>query len=224
MPADIRALVLSMMLSVPLIASSAVPQLGSEDINIGADLSTFDPRNDIHVLTGNVRVTQGEMSIESEQATAKGVQTDHSSYTFERAVHMRSAAADLKSDTANAVFTNGRIAEATVRGKPATFEQRGPATDKDVRGRANVIVYDFGKGTVTLTQDVWFSYGGNEFRGDTVVYSLRDQRVLVNPTGAPTTPSNGRVNITIRPGSGIVLPGSKKDKPSLPPSEPEKKQ
>jgi lipopolysaccharide transport protein LptA len=223
MPADMRAFALAIMLSAPAMAVSAVPQLGSEDINIGADLSTFDPRNDIHVLTGNVRVTQGEMSIESEQATAKGVQTDHSSYTFERGVHMRSAAADLKSDTANAVFSNGRIAEATVRGKPATFEQRGPATDKDVRGRANVIVYDFGKGTVTLTQDVWFSYGGNEFRGDTVVYSLRDQRVLVNPTGAPTTPTNGRVNITIRPGSGIVLPGSKNKSPS-PPSEPEKKQ
>jgi lipopolysaccharide transport protein LptA len=221
MPADMRRLLLAFVLTTPSVAFTATPQLGTEDINIGADLSTFDPRNDIHVLTGNVRVTQGEMSIEAEQATAKGVQTDHSSYTFERGVHMRSAAADLKSDTANAVFGNGRISEATVRGKPATFEQRGLTNDKSVRGRANVIVYDFGKGTVTLTQDVWFSYGGNEFRGDTVVYSLRDQRVLVNPTGT-ATPSSGRVNITIRPGSGIVLPGAK-DKSPPKPKEPENK-
>ena len=214
MRAKATLLIASSLLAAAL-ASAATPQLGAQDINIGADLSTFDPRNDIHVLTGNVRVTQGDMSIEAEQATAQGVQTDHSSYTFERNVHIRSPTADLKSDSANAKFSGGRIAEATVRGTPATFEQRGMATGKNVQGRANVIVYDFGKGTVTLTQDVWFSYGGNEFQGDTVVYSLRDQRIVANPANnAATSPQgNGRVNITIRPGSGIVAPGTSQKQP-----------
>jgi lipopolysaccharide transport protein LptA len=219
MPGKAKTLIVAALLLGPALAISATPQLGSEDINIAADMSTFDPRNDLHVLTGNVRVTQGDMSIASEQATAKGVQTDHSSYTFEKNVVIRSATAELKSDSANAVFAGGRIAEATVRGKPATFEQRGVTSDKNVQGRANVIVYDFGKGTVTLTQDVWFSYGGNQASGDTVVYSLRDQRVVVNPTNSTSSQGNGRVNITIRPGSGIVLPGTPQKRPPSDESE-----
>ncbi len=84
------------------------------------------------------------------------------------------------------------------------FEQLDAAADKNVRGRANVIEYDFATGTVKMTQNVWFSYGGNEFRGDTVIYNVKDERVVVNPGGNGT---GGRVNITIRPGSGQGLPG-----------------
>ena len=56
-----------------------------------------------------------------------------------------------------------------------------------------------------MTEDVWFSYGGNEFRGNTVVYNVNDERVVVNPGG--TSNSGGRVNITIKPGTGRQLPG-----------------
>ena len=64
------------------------------------------------------------MSMEAEQATVNGLQTEHSRWTFERAVHIQTARADLRSDTADAVFASGRIAEATVKGTPASFEQR----------------------------------------------------------------------------------------------------
>ncbi|MFL6619368.1 MAG: LptA/OstA family protein [Povalibacter sp.] len=199
----------------------ASPALSKEDINLAADVLNSDARNDIHVMSGNVRITQGDMLMEAEQATAKGLQTDHSNWSFERDVHLRSAAADLRSNTANAVFANGVIAEATVRGTPATFEQRNGTADKSARGRANVIQYDFAKSTITMTQDVWFSYGGNEFRGDTVVYNLRDERVVVNPSGTSSS-GTGRVNITIRPGSGITLPGAQPKHPPAP--APEKKE
>ena len=42
-----------------------------------------------------------------------------------------------------------------------------------------------------MTEDVWFSYGGNEFRGDTVIYNVNDERVVVNPGGPGN--SGGRV-------------------------------
>lgn len=194
-------------LFVALGASAAVPELGSEAINLSADVVNSDPRNDVHVMSGNVRVTQGQMSMEAEQATATALRSDHSRWTFERSVQIRTAQADLKSNTASAVFAAGQIAEATVKGTPASFEQRSATADKNVRGRANVIEYDVTKGTVKLTQDVWFSYGGNEFRGDTVIYNINDERVVVNP-GGNNSGSGGRVNITIRPGSGTILPGS----------------
>lgn len=188
-------------------AYAAAPTLGTEDIHLAADLLDSDARNDEHVMTGNVRITQGAMSMEADQATVNGLQSENSRWQFEHNVHIRTAEADLRSNTADAVFAAGRMAEATVRGTPATFEQlNAESADKNVRGRARVIEYDFASSTVKMTQDVWFSYGGNEFRGDTVIYNLSDERVTVNPDGKSN--GGGRVNITIKPGSPIKLPGS----------------
>jgi lipopolysaccharide transport protein LptA len=195
-------------LLLALSAYAVAPKLSTENIQLSADLLSSDLRNDVQVLTGNVRITQGVMSMEAEQATVSGFQSDHSQWTFEKAVHIRTATADLRSDTADAAFASGQISMATVRGTPATFEQLAAAVDKKVSGRANIIEYDFLKGTVRMTQNVWFSYGGNEFRGDVVVYYVNDERVVVNPGGSNTT-GNSRVNITIRPGSGITMPGTK---------------
>lgn len=200
------------LLGPSFLVHAAAPTLSTENIDLAADVLNSDTRNDVHVMSGNVRITQGELSIESDRATATGLQTQNSNWTFERNVHLRSINADLRSDSADAAFVAGRIREATVQGSPATFEQRGAAADKNVRGRANVIEYDFAGGTVKMTQNVWFSYGGNEFRGDIVVYDLNDERVVVNPGGNTTSGSKGRVNITIRPGSGIVRPGSPSEK------------
>lgn len=208
---DIMRWTLLCLLALTFAAHAAAPTLGSEDIDLAADVLNSDTRNDVHVMSGNVRITQGELSIESQRATATGLQAENSRWTFERDVHLRSAAADLRSNSANAAFIGGRIATATVQGTPATFQQRGVSGDDSVRGRANVIEYDFGKGTVKMTENVWFTYGGNEFRGDIVVYDLNQERVVVNPGGKTPEGGKGRVNITIRPGSGIVRPGTPAD-------------
>ncbi|HMN45338.1 MAG TPA: LptA/OstA family protein [Povalibacter sp.] len=195
------------LLALPAGAANA-PALGTEDIHLSADLLDSDARNDEHVMTGNVRITQGAMSMQADQATVNGLQSENSRWQFERNVHIRTAEADLKSNSADAVFAAGRIAEATVHGTPAIFEQLNAETaDKNVHGRAGTIEYDFAKGLVKMTQDVWFSYGGNEFRGDTVIYNLNDERVMVNPGGGGNN-AGGRVNITIKPGTPIKLPGS----------------
>jgi lipopolysaccharide transport protein LptA len=207
-------------LLVAFVAIAAVPTLSTQNIDLSADVVNSDLRNDVQVLSGNVRITQGEMSMEAEEATVTGFQSDSSRWTFERSVHIRTSDADLRSDSASAVFSKGRISEAIVKGTPALFEQRNASADSDVRGRAKVIEYDFVKGTVKLNEDVWFSYGGNEFRGNTVVYNVNDERVVVNPGG---TNSGGRVNITIRPGTGQIIPGSKTPAPQEP-SQPEKKE
>lgn len=218
---DRLALLIAALLTVTHGAGAAqVPALGAEEIHLAADALDSDARNDEHVMSGNVRITQGAMSMEAEEATVNGLQSDHSRWQFERNVHIRSAEADIRANSAKAVFASGRISEATVRGTPALFEQlNAQSPDKNVKGRGQVIEYDFAKGTVKLSQDVWFSYGGNEFRGDTVVYNLREERVVVNPGGNEGSGSNGgRVNITIKPGSPVKLPGSQ----NKPASKPEK--
>lgn len=160
-----------------------------------ADVLNSDFRSDTLELLGNVRVAQGPMSIEAEQATATAFRSDNSRWQFEKSVHIQTADAELQSSSASAEFVNGQIADARVQGSPAQFEQRGGAPDRRVRGHAGVIEYDFRAGIVKLIDDVWFSYGKDEFRGDTVVYNIRDERVQVNPGGE----SPGRVKGIIRP-------------------------
>ncbi len=184
---------------------------------VAFDLAELDLRNDTHVLTGNVRVVQGLTSIDAARATANALQTPRTRWTFDKDVHIKTADADLKSDSANAAFVNGKMATAVAKGTPAYFEQRRPATDKTaerlVKGRAGTIDYDLAQGIVKLSDQVWFSYGGNEFRGDVVIYNIRDERVTVNPGGQ----SSGRVNITVTPRpSDNKSPNKSTETPSTP--------
>jgi lipopolysaccharide transport protein LptA len=160
-----------------------------------ADVLSSDFRTDTLDLSGNVRVSQGAMSIEAQAATAKDFRSDNSRWTFTDGVHIRTAQADLQSNSASASFVNGQIADARAEGSPAQFEQRGASPEGQVRGRAGVIEYDFTAGVVRLTDKVWFSNGKDEFRGDVVIYNVRDERVQINPTGQ----ASGRVRGIIRP-------------------------
>jgi lipopolysaccharide transport protein LptA len=177
-------------------AGAQAPSLDA-GFNWIADVLTSDFRSDTLDLSGNVRVTQGTMSIEAGAAKAHGFRSDTSRWTFEDSVHIRSDEADLQSNLATAAVVNGQIADARVEGTPARFEQRGGASDRQVRGRAGVIEYDFGAGIVKLTNQVWFSNGKDEFRGDVVIYNVRDERVQINPGG-----SANRVRGIIRPNPG----------------------
>lgn len=199
----VSAVVLCLMLTISSGAFAAAVGYTKPggNANIQADAVEVDLRNDAQQYSGNVQVSQGPLSIESGSATVRASQTPRSQYTFERSVHMRTADADLKSDSATAASLNGQIARAVVKGSPATFEQRRGTADKTVRGRASVIDYDVANGIVKLSDNVWFSYGGNEFRGNVVVYNIREERVTVNPVGQGDGNSNGRVNITIKPKS-----------------------
>jgi lipopolysaccharide transport protein LptA len=166
---------------------------------VAFDLAELDLRNDMHVLTGNVHVVQGLTSIDAARATANALQTPRTRWTFDKDVHIKTADADLKSDSANAAFVNGKMASAVAKGTPAYFEQRRAGSEKSaerlVKGRAGTIDYDLAQGIVKLSDQVWFSYGGNEFRGDVIIYNIRDERVTVNPGGQ----NSGRVNITVAP-------------------------
>ncbi|HWK51553.1 MAG TPA: LptA/OstA family protein [Steroidobacter sp.] len=159
-----------------------------------ADVVSSDFRNDTLDLSGNVRAAQGPMSIEAQTAKARNFRAPNSHWTFEQAVRIRSAEADLQSNVATADFLNGELSDVRIQGSPARFEQIGAANNRQVRGRAGVIEYDINTGVVKLTDQVWFSNGKDEFRGDVVIYNVRDERVQINPGG-----SSNRVRGIIRP-------------------------
>jgi lipopolysaccharide transport protein LptA len=193
MPAHRAALLLLLLVSTSSLAAEAVLE---RSFAWSADVLSSDFRSDTLDLAGNVRVTQGPMSIQAGSAKADNIRSDNSRWKFLDSVHIRTAEADLKANTASAVFSKGQIADARVEGSPAEFEQIGGTGDGRVRGRAGVIEYDFLSGIVKLTDQVWFTNGKDEFRGDVVIYNVRDERVQINPDG------QGRVRGIIRPQSG----------------------
>lgn len=160
-----------------------------------ADVLNSDFRSESLQLSGNVRVAQGELSIEAQSATATNFRSDNSEWVFKNSVRIHSAQADLTSDAASASFAKGQIATARAQGAPAQFQQNNAPAGAQVRGRAQTIDYDFVSGTVRLNGDVWFSNGKDEFRGDVVIYDIRQERVQINPGGQ----SPGRVQGVIRP-------------------------
>lgn len=175
-------------------APAPAPSILEDGLTWSADVLTSDFRSDTLDLSGNVRVTQGVRSIEAGAAKASNMRSDPSRWTFEKAVIIRSEEAELQSNLATAAVVNGELADARVEGTPARFEQRRAGSDRQIRGRAGLIEYDFVTGIVKLTNQVWFSNGKDEFRGDVVIYSIRDERVQINPGG-----SSNRVRGIIRP-------------------------
>jgi lipopolysaccharide transport protein LptA len=163
-----------------------------------ADVVTSDFRTDTLEISGNVIVTQGLTSIQAGAAKANDVRSENSRWSFQQTVHIVTAEAKLQSESASAAIVGGQLARARAEGAPAQFEQRGAREDGQVQGRAGVIEYDFVAGVVKLTDNVWFSNGKDEFRGEVVIYNVRDERLQINPGG------QGRVRGIIRPRQGTA--------------------
>ena len=185
-----------LLLLATAVSGAANPPLPKLDggFTWSADVVSSDFRHDTLDLSGNVRAAQGPMSIEAQTAKARDFRAPNSHWIFEQAVRIRSTEADLQSNLATAAFVNGELSDVRIEGSPARFEQLDAANSRQVRGRAGVIKYDIKTGVVTLTNQVWFSNGKDEFRGDVVIYNVRDERVQINPGG-----SSNRVRGIIRP-------------------------
>jgi lipopolysaccharide transport protein LptA len=170
-----------------------VPQVNAgEPISLDAQSSEFDYRNST-LLFRRVRISQGQLSVEADEATATGLDFGDSHWQFRGDVRITVPDGNLRSNTASVRFLHNAIANAQAAGTPASFEQkRGSGV---ARGRARNIDYDFVAGTVRLTDDAWLSDGTNEITGRTLVYSMRDQRVRANPEDQ----GDERVHITINP-------------------------
>jgi lipopolysaccharide transport protein LptA len=191
------ALALVLPLLIPDVASAAELLRPGDAFSYEADIVTTELRTQTLEISGNVRVTQGTNSIQSGAAKAIGP-SENSRWSFQKGVRIVTSEAELDSDSADATVVGGQISQARAQGSPAQFQQRGgSAADRQIRGRAGVIEYDLVAGVVKLTDQVWFSNGKDEFRGDVLIYNVRDERVQ----------SQGRVRGIIRPqGKTTVSP------------------
>lgn len=187
----------AMALGLTLLATAgqgAGPKRSDLPINVDAQSSDFDyARNTL--LFRKVRVSQGSTSVEAEKATATGLNFENSRWEFHDKVKISVEGGSLTSDDAAVTFTDNQIARAVITGSPAAFEQKLAGSEDIAHGRAASIEYDFNTSTIRLLQDAYLTDGHNDIRGQTLVYNIRDQRVLANASDQ----GDERVRITINP-------------------------
>jgi len=189
-----RALATALLTAALISTAAAAPVDAQAPINLEAASSDFDYRNNT-LLFKRVKITQGTLTVEAQEASATGLEFENSQWTLKGQVRITVPDGKLASDTATVSFKDNQIVRAQIRGTPALFEQRLEKSGQLAQGRAKSIEYDVRNGTVQLAGDAWLSDGQNEIRGEKLVYDISRQRVAANPGG--TEP--GGVRITINP-------------------------
>ena len=172
--------------------SLPLPRPTNDPIDLVAASSDVDYRNN-KLRFVKVRITQGPMSIEADEASATGLNFENSEWNFSGNVRMQVPDGSLAASEAVVTFRNREIATATIRGNPAEFRQKLKDSAQVAQGKANAIDYDVQAGKVTLTGDAWLSDGDNTIQGDKLVYDVARQSVAANPGG--TTPGGVRIRI-----------------------------
>jgi lipopolysaccharide transport protein LptA len=174
-------------------ANSSARSRCTEDIEVKAD--SFDADSNTTQLK-NVVISQCDIRVEANRASATGLNFDNTRWTFEGDVRIDvENRGSLRSEHAVVEFQNNQIAKATITGSPAEFEQHQTGTDQMARGRAGEIVYDVGPGTVQLAKDAWLKYGATEVKGSSLVYNIREEHVQ----GTSRPGDNQRVQLRIKP-------------------------
>jgi lipopolysaccharide export system protein LptA len=169
------------------------PQIDdSAPIQLEAGPSNFDYKNS-RLVFHSVRISQGGIAIEADEGTATGLDFKESKWLFTGHVRITVPDGSLQSDEARILFAANLISSADISGSPARFEQKG---DRSIaRGRATHIIYQPGPGTLKLVEDAWLSDGNNEISGQSLVYNIREQRVIASPDEQGVD----RIRITINP-------------------------
>jgi lipopolysaccharide export system protein LptA len=198
-PPALRSPTASLLLACVLasgMAQAAGPRQSELPINVDATSSDFDYRNNT-LLFRDVVITQGAVQVRANEATATGLNFENSEWVFRGNVRITVEGGSLQSEEARVNFVNNAIAKAIITGSPASFEQKLEDSAEIARGRAGTIQYDVTGATVRLQRDAYLTDGRNDISGETLVYSIRDQRVLANAEEQ----GDERVHITINPRS-----------------------
>lgn len=202
------AALIACLLCLPDEAGAVGPRREELPISLDAASSDFDYRNNT-LRFRQVRVVQGTVSVEADEATATGLNFENSRWVFRGSVRMEVDGGSLTADEAQVTFADNQITSALITGSPASFEQKLRDSTDIARGSAGLIEYDFARGTVQLARDAYLTDGHSDIRGQTLVYSIRDERVLANASQQ----GNERVRITINPRSVEEAQTERADRP-----------
>jgi len=180
-------------------AAAAAPT--RDPIHLDAQSFELDYANNVTVYH-KVRISQGAMSVASDQARGTGLDFENSHWVFQGNVKIVMDKGELTSDQADVSFVKKLLSTALVTGKPAAFVQNNAANGKPVKGHADSIDYNINKGVVRLLSNAWLSDGQNEIRGESLKYNVVEKKM----TAEAADQNSQRVHITITPPPASVKP------------------
>lgn len=180
------------MLLIALASQSAGAQ-SPLPISLDADSSSFDRKTNMVRFKG-LRLSQGALSIEAEDAEATGLDFADSRWRFAGGVTITVESARISSQTAELSFKDHQLGEAKLRGEPARFRDQSEVTGTDISGRADLFDYNNGQGTIRMVGEALLQEGSNQISGCELVYNLLQEAITAN-----SDECGERVNLTIVP-------------------------
>ena len=180
-PSPLAALLLACAAAALIPAARAANGVLSADslrgpVKWSANSMSLDYQNHQIVLRGAVKIEQGDISVEADQAEASGLDAQDSRWVFTGKVHVHAEGqGELHSDRSVVQFAHGNVTQVTVTGAPAQFEQANIPGGGHAQGHANTIDYDVAAALVRLSGDAWLSDGRSEITYPQITYNVRDK-------------------------------------------------
>ena len=161
-------------------------------IALDADSSELDRKNDKLLFKG-LRITQGSLHIEADNAEANKLDFENSRWFFSGNVIIENIGTKAYCDNAEIFFENHRVQNAVMRGEPARFKQIRLEDNLQTQGRAKKMEYDLQSGLISMSEDAWLSDGSNEVSGDRITYDLVKEYIIADAD------ESGQVRMKINP-------------------------
>ena len=189
----LRLTVLLLSTCLPGNAALAQPAGGALPISLDADSSSFDRRSNTVTFQG-LRISQGALGIQADEALATGLDFDDADWRFTGNVRISIESAKISADVAELRFVKHQLLSAALRGQPARFADVAQETGMPITGRANLFEYDTRNGTIRMTDEAFISEGPNEITGCDLIYDLGRETVT-----ATSSDCGQPVRMTIQP-------------------------
>ena len=191
----VRPLSVLLFCTLPLAWSQQVPDINLDEtlpIALDADSSEFDRKND-RLLFHGLRITQGVLGIEADDAEATRLDFEESLWVFTGNVIIDSGDTRAYADKAEMLFQDHQLKSAIMRGSPARFEQKRLEADELTQGHSLVMEYDLETGVIRMSEDAWISDGANEVSGARITYDLVKEYITADAD------DSGQVRMKITP-------------------------
>lgn len=119
------------------------------------------------------KITQGNLSIQADEATATSVDfTESSEWRFTGNVRITSGTAALEAAAAVFTFENERLSRGELSGTPATFSDVDKVRETTIQGRAQQMSYDYVARTLRMSGDAWVQRGRAQVLGCDLIYDF----------------------------------------------------
>ena len=166
------------LLPFALLPVFAMAQQGEEPlpISLDADSSSFDRKSNSVTFNG-LRITQGDFTIEADEAEASGLDFEQSEWIFEGNVRIAIDSATIESSSAEVTFAAHELLVVQLHGDPAVFQDFSAAREEAIRGGASLLEFDSTERTLRMTDGAWLSEGPNEFRGCDLIYDIDEEKI-----------------------------------------------